>query len=594
MVTVGPYYPYDITNYFGVYMPNGQPKPNVYPYTVNNAPSPGLDSVDDLTGTNGESSLDIQMAGSIAPGSNIVFTYKSVPQYQHQSVINIQPTDIDDCINGILNPSPSAPSVLDQTSVISISWGDESEPTDQVWNSYVQQANARGITVLAAVGDSGNNNNHPSWPASASFDNYGTIAVGGVKAILSGSQSEDGRSTNGIASEEGWSFSEGGPSTTYSEPSWQSGSSNADSEIGSNERGTPDISGPAQNILYYLTIWVDGERQEKLIDSEAGTSFATPLLAGKIAWINHYSVTVLDKGTEGFFLPAIYNIGQKQYEGKYSGHSPFYDATSGDTNYYQAKTGYDLVTGWGSINALNFLQAQYGVEINILNPTANYSTQTSSFDFKVDGYSIYGINSFKLYLGSSMIKDCSSSSMPCSVSINPQSSGSYILTAKAYDSEGTYSYKSLIVIFDIGGGGSGCVFQNTPILMANNKYKMVQNLKIGDLLLGYNFENDLISYVRLTNLTMTRQNEILNINDRFLALTPTDQPIFIRNSTYIGWVRDPRDLKIGDELFEPVTDSWVSITSLTYQSGNFKVYDVKTDPFNNFIAKGILLDQKTP
>ena len=61
----------------------------------------------------------------------------------------------------------------------------------------------------------------------------------------------------------------------------------------------------------------------------------------------------------------------------------------------------------------------------------------------------------------------------------------------------------------------------------------------------------------------------------------------------MGWVLNPEDLVIGDQMYNPITNSWVTIQDLNYLYGNFKVYDVQTSPFNNYIANGILLDMKT-
>lgn len=101
-----------------------------------------------------------------------------------------------------------------------------------------------------------------------------------------------------------------------------------------------------------------------------GTSIAGPEMAGFFAQANAYLLYVgagignLCYGDSpcaplGQPNPAIY------YEGlnpSYAAHYPFYDITSGcnsnditalnDLTYYCAGTGYDLVTGWGSVNML--------------------------------------------------------------------------------------------------------------------------------------------------------------------------------------------------------------------------------------------------
>lgn len=143
-----------------------------------------------------------------------------------------------------------------------------------------------------------------------------------------------------------------------------------------------------------------------------------------------------------------------------------------------------------------------------------------------------------------------------------------------------------------GGGEGGCVAQNTNILLANGTTKKVQSLKIGDNLDGFDFQTNSIVPVQLTNITFSKTDELLSINNGLLELTPTDQPIFMSNSTYVGWVINPQTLKVGERIFNPTTNTWVSISDLNYIQGNFKIYDIVTSPFNNYIANGFLLDMK--
>ena len=138
----------------------------------------------------------------------------------------------------------------------------------------------------------------------------------------------------------------------------------------------------------------------------------------------------------------------------------------------------------------------------------------------------------------------------------------------------------------------GCVAKNTPILLANGQNRNVQALKIGDQLMGYDYQTGQLIPVTLTNLTMSRVHTLININDGLLKLTPDDQPIYISNSTYTGWVINPKDLQVGDLMLDPVHNVWIPITSLTWEHGNFKVYDVRTSIVDNFIGGGVLLDRK--
>ena len=99
-----------------------------------------------------------------------------------------------------------------------------------------------------------------------------------------------------------------------------------------------------------------------------GTSIVAPELAGMFANMNAYLLTLgnncLNEGGPcapmgGLVNPMVYYLGAHP---SYAPHYPFYDITQGCNNndittefglgYYCAGTGYDPVTGWGSVNAL--------------------------------------------------------------------------------------------------------------------------------------------------------------------------------------------------------------------------------------------------
>ena len=82
------------------------------------------------------------------------------------------------------------------------------------------------------------------------------------------------------------------------------------------------------------------------------------------------------------------------------------------------------------------------------------------------------------------------------------------------------------------------------------------------------------------------------MNGNLLSLTPTDQPIYIRNDSFQGWLRDPQNLTVGDLLFDPTSMSWIEVTSTRVVAADTTVFDVVTNGFNDFVANGVLLDMK--
>ena len=98
----GPFNPSDIETYFDLTLPSNQPRPNVYADPLNSAPLPGIDSKNDVLGYTTENTLDIEMAGSTAPGANIVDVYSP---FSGNLTLNL--IRLEDCFEEILNPGKS-------------------------------------------------------------------------------------------------------------------------------------------------------------------------------------------------------------------------------------------------------------------------------------------------------------------------------------------------------------------------------------------------------------------------------------------------------------------------------------------------------
>jgi hypothetical protein len=140
-------------------------------------------------------------------------------------------------------------------------------------------------------------------------------------------------------------------------------------------------------------------------------------------------------------------------------------------------------------------------------------------------------------------------------------------------------------------GGGGCVAGGTPILTPYG-YLPVESLHPGAPVEEYNFTSGQMYTGRLISENATNASRLTVVNHGLLDLTPTDQPVFIRNATYEGWLHDPQNLTNSDYLFDPVTSSWIPITSVVTLRFSSPVYDVVTSDTNNFVANGVLLDLK--
>ena len=353
---VGPFEYADIYSYYNETLPSGQPHSTVVAVPLNGAPSPGPFASYDSTGATLENTLDLEMLGSTAPGSTIYNVYWNVPTI----------SGLDSAFSYILNSLPSV-------SVISNSWG-SGDQNDTAWYNNLMEAQARGITVLVASGDSGDNTGSSKafntllwYPATMAYDSFGDIAVGGTNLSLTNTLAIERQSNWYIPKSEtalgGPLGTTSGVSNVTSEPSWQKDTS-ANVQISNNAynnhgRGVPDISAIANNTL--ITISVEGNRYHATNATSGnpfyyvfGTSVACPVVAGIISEIDH---VLLKEGQPilGFADPTIYNLGNLEYStNPPHGTMPFSPVLYGHNAIYSAAYGYTLLNGWGTINAYNF------------------------------------------------------------------------------------------------------------------------------------------------------------------------------------------------------------------------------------------------
>jgi len=162
---------------------------------------------------------------------------------------------------------------------------------------------------------------------------------------------------------------------------------------------------------------------------------------------------------------------------------------------------------------------------------------------------------------------------------------------KALDSGGVI-FTTLRFQVWISGCGGGCVAWGTPILTPT-AYVPIQKLPPGASVEEYNFLSQQLESGTLVSANSTNVSELTEINRGLLFVTPTDQPVFIRNATFEGWLHDPQNLTVADSLFDPVTQGWIQITNVQFVHHHTTVFDVSTSGDNNFVANGALLDKKT-
>ncbi len=316
------------------------------PQIIVNGSDPGIVSAGEET----EADLDVEWAGAVARNSAIKFVVSKSTNSSDGSYLSAQYI-----VSHNLAP------------VMSMSFGLCESSLGSSGNKFIsslwQQAAAQGITVFVSSGDSGAAG---CDSASSSRASHGlavnglcstpySVCVGGTKfndvnsSLYWSPKNASGTQSSALSyipelawNESGpgaglWS-SGGGASGIYGKPSWQGGTGVPADGM----RDVPDVSLAAAGHDGYL-IYQDGG-----LYVVGGTSAATPAFAGVMALIVQSNLA--RQGNANTFL---YPLAAKQKAG---GPDVFHDIVGGSNSVpgeagFNAVTGYDLVTGLGSIDA---------------------------------------------------------------------------------------------------------------------------------------------------------------------------------------------------------------------------------------------------
>jgi uncharacterized protein (TIGR03437 family) len=306
-----------------------------------------------------ESDLDIEWSGAVARNAAIVFVYSP------------------DVFTSFFYAVDQ-----DYAPVISISYGN-CEYSDLVdlptYQSAAQQANAEGITWMAAAGDSGAAGcegpgavvaqNGLAVDAPASIPEV--TSVGGTEFNEQGGTYWSSANTANDASalsyipEMVWNDSiadrmisagGGGASRVFFKPVWQTGTGVPNDGA----RDVPDVAFNASDAHDNSYLYSDGSGEYG-----GGTSLGAPTMAGIVTLLNQYLVSTGLQSQPGLgnINPTIYRLAQNSsgvFHDVGTGNnavaclvgSP--DCTSGTLG-YNAAPYYDLASGWGSLDAYNFV-----------------------------------------------------------------------------------------------------------------------------------------------------------------------------------------------------------------------------------------------
>ena len=323
------YYPVDVSNYFTT---AGITEPSVTVVTAGTSPG-SYDGEDEVA-------LDIDIAGSVAPGANI-YVYEG--------------SDGTTILNQIVTDG--------KCKSVGVSWGwasdnmtSNNESIDSTQDAVFEAMDTDGIACFVAAGDSGYWTSS-QWTTSITSSSYNPINPADEPYCTSVGATELSTASAGGAwsGDVVWPDSGAGPSMRYAMPSYQTSGITWSSVNGASTtmRNCNDVASVGYNC------YLDYDDGKETAQNVGGTSCAAPLWAAFVALTNQTAVAA-GKSTLGFINPLIYAIGTGS---SYS--TCFHDVTSGTDNGgggtgYKAGTGYDLPSGWGTPVGLTTIDALIG------------------------------------------------------------------------------------------------------------------------------------------------------------------------------------------------------------------------------------------
>ena len=260
----------------------------------------------------GETELDAEFAGMIAPGAHIL-VYPSATN-DDAGEVQMYTAILDD----------------NRAKIVNYSWGNcekhlsPQHPADM--SKVFYRALAQGVNIFAASGDFGSDACNDGtlsadWPSS----HEGVISVGGTTLGLQ----------RGDRIETGWSGSGGGISDHWELPAWQK-------NIGSPfwRRSFPDVSFNADpRSGQAMFTGREGKGEWMVV---GGTSMAAPQWAGYMALVMQARRAQF-KADLGFLNPIFYAMDPATRA------RTFNDVVKGRNGAYTSTPGWDAVTGWGSM-----------------------------------------------------------------------------------------------------------------------------------------------------------------------------------------------------------------------------------------------------
>ncbi|OLE27624.1 MAG: protease [Actinobacteria bacterium 13_1_20CM_3_71_11] len=300
-----------------------------------------------------ETTLDVEYAHAIAPGAHIVLVETPVAETEgvtgFPEMMNAEKALIDKGVGDVITQSFGAT----ENTFPGFDKGDFSSLLNLRY--AFKDAALHGVTVLASSGDEGatdfdaDGNLYPfrvnSWPSSDPL----VTSIGGTQMTL---DDAGNRTAPDVVWNDGFGAGGGGLSAVFPRPVFQI---HQRSLVG-DHRGTPDISlsSAVDGGCWVYYTFVNPTSPWHIF---GGTSEASPIFSGIVAMADQVAGHRL-----GDINGALYLLGFQSQLPHFPLATGIVDVTSGDNSFngvtgFPAAPGYDLASGWGTIDGAKFVPA---------------------------------------------------------------------------------------------------------------------------------------------------------------------------------------------------------------------------------------------
>jgi len=323
---------------------------------VPNSKDPGISSNDLI-----EADLDIELAGAIARNAQILYVYSNDVEVSVQYAISNQIAPVVSMSYGLCEALTGNSSLLSM-------------------RALAQQANAQGMTWVAATGDNGGADCYTGNGRGASGSQLAVDVPASIPEVTGagGTEFNEGSGSywatannanhasalsyipemvwNDSAIDGSPSAGGGGVSTVFTKPTWQTGPGVPSDGF----RDVPDIALASSVDHEGILVYSGGN-----LELVGGTSCAAPTFAGMTSLLNHYLIANGVQSTAG-----LGNVNPRLYALASSG-GIFHDITVGNNIVdgcvgargvcntgpvgYSAGPGYDQASGLGSVDLYNLV-----------------------------------------------------------------------------------------------------------------------------------------------------------------------------------------------------------------------------------------------